>query len=46
MYGKHITSLPIDFQIQRIKEANEEFKGGRSHIGNCFKFLNKSKTSR
>lgn len=32
-YGKHVTGLPIDFQVQRIKEANEEFKGGRSHVG-------------
>lgn len=31
-YGKHLTGLPIDFQIQRIKEANEEFSGGRSHL--------------
>lgn len=32
-YGRHLTGLPIDFQIQRIKEANEEFKSGRSHLG-------------
>ena len=32
-YGRHMTGLPIDFQIQRVAEANEEFKGYRSHIG-------------
>lgn len=32
-YGRHMTGLPIDFQIQRIKEANEEFPKMRSHIG-------------
>lgn len=33
-YGKHMTGLPIDFQLQRIKEANEEHKGGlRSYLG-------------
>jgi len=32
-YGRHLTGLPIYFQIQKIKEANEEFKGGRSHMG-------------
>lgn len=30
-YGKHLTGLPIDFQLQRTKEANIEFNGGRSH---------------
>jgi hypothetical protein len=32
-YGRHLTGLPIDFQIQRITEANEEFKGVRSWCG-------------
>lgn len=32
-YGKYMTGLPIDFQIQRVKEANEEFKGTRSYCG-------------
>ena len=32
-YGRHLTGLPIDFQVQRIKDANEQFKGGRSHVG-------------
>lgn len=32
-YGKHITGLPIDFQLQRIREANEEFPHNRSHMG-------------
>lgn len=32
-YGKHLTGLPIDFQIQRIKEANDEFDSPRSHVG-------------
>lgn len=32
-YGRHLTGLPIDFQIQRTKEANEEYRGGRSHCG-------------
>lgn len=32
-YGRHITGLPIDFQLQRITEANNEYSGGRSHCG-------------
>lgn len=32
-YGRHLTGLPIDFQIQRVKEANEEYNGRRSHCG-------------
>ena|SRR5580700_5451634 len=36
-YGRHLTGLPIDFQIQRTKEANEQYsaKDGcyRSHCG-------------
>ncbi len=32
-YGNHLTGLPIDFQIQRIKEANEEYPNNRSHLG-------------
>lgn len=32
-YGRHLTGLPIDFQLQRLKEANEEFPHGRSHVG-------------
>ena len=32
-YGKHITGLPIDFQLQRIADANERYPGNRSHLG-------------
>ncbi len=33
-YGRQMTGLPIDFQLQRQTEANEEFAGGvRSAIG-------------
>jgi hypothetical protein len=32
-YGRHLTGLPIDFQLQRVKEANEEFPNNRSHLG-------------
>jgi hypothetical protein len=32
-YGRHLTGLPIDFQIQRAKEANDEFKNSRSWLG-------------
>lgn len=32
-YGRHLTGLPIDFQIQRTKEANELYRFGRSHLG-------------
>ncbi len=32
-YGRHLTGLPIDFQIQRVKEANAEYKGTRSWCG-------------
>lgn len=39
-YGRHLTGLPIDFQLQRIKEANEmhSSKDGcyRSHCGTHF----------
>ena len=31
--GKHMTGLPIDFQIQQQTAANKEFKGNRSAIG-------------
>jgi hypothetical protein len=31
--GKEITGLPIDFQIQRGTEANNEYVGGRSYLG-------------
>lgn len=33
LWGQKVTSLPIDFQLQRRKEANEEFKGRRHPIG-------------
>lgn len=32
-YGRHLTGLPIDFQIQTVKMANEKYPGGRSHCG-------------
>lgn len=31
--GKQMTGLPIDFQLQRQSEANEEFKDPRSALG-------------
>lgn len=31
--GKQMTGLPIDFQLQRISEANEKYPGNRSHLG-------------
>lgn len=31
--GRALTGLPIDFQIQRTTEANEEFTGPRSALG-------------
>ena len=31
--GKEITGLPIDFQIQQMTRANEEFPGDRSALG-------------
>lgn len=31
--GKTMTGLPIDFQIQQMTKANEEFIGDRSAIG-------------
>lgn len=33
LLGKHMTGLPIDFQIMRISEANEKHKGPRSYLG-------------
>lgn len=33
-YGRHLTGLPIDFQLQRVPDANAEFPdGGRSWCG-------------
>lgn len=32
-YGRHLTGLPIDFQIQRINDANKEFPNPRSWVG-------------
>lgn len=31
--GKHVTGLPIDFQIQQQSAANDKFKGPRSCLG-------------
>jgi hypothetical protein len=31
--GRQMTGLPIDFQLQRVTEANAEFKGPRSTLG-------------
>lgn len=31
--GRKMTDLPIDFQIQRLEDANKEFTGLRSAIG-------------
>jgi hypothetical protein len=32
-YGRHLTGLPIDFQIQKQSEANERHKGPRIPLG-------------
>ena len=32
LLGKHMTGLPIDFQIQRAEEANVRFKGIREPL--------------
>lgn len=32
-WGQRETGLPIDFQIQRMTEANKEFKGFRNPMG-------------
>jgi hypothetical protein len=31
-YGRHLTGLPIDFQLQQRTHANENFKGPRSAL--------------
>jgi hypothetical protein len=31
--GKQMTGLPIDFQVQQLSYANEQFKGLRSALG-------------
>ena len=31
--GKHITGLPIDFQVQQVDEANAKYDGPRSALG-------------
>ncbi len=33
LLGAEMTGLPIDFQIQSLTKANNEFKGSRSAIG-------------
>ena len=33
LLGKNMTGLPIDFQIQQMTHANENFKGKRSVLG-------------
>ena len=33
LLGKHMTGLPIDFQIQSESLANEQYKGSRSSLG-------------
>lgn len=32
-FGRHLTGLPIDFQIQKTVDANREFKCRRSALG-------------
>lgn len=32
-FGRHLTGLPIDFQIQQQTDANRQFQGQRSAIG-------------
>lgn len=32
-FGRHLTGLPIDFQIQQRTDANQQFPGSRSAIG-------------
>jgi hypothetical protein len=31
LFGQRMTGLPIDFQIQRLTNANEEYPGGHRH---------------
>ena len=33
LLGKYMTGLPVDFQIQQMTHANENFKGKRSALG-------------
>lgn len=32
-YGRRATGLPIDFQIQLLKDANKKYPNNRSHLG-------------
>lgn len=32
IWGNHVTHLPIDFQVQRMTDANDEFKGVRNAL--------------
>jgi predicted nucleotidyltransferase len=32
LLGKHMTGLPVDFQIQRAEQANRDFKGIREPL--------------
>lgn len=33
LWGRQVTGLPIDFQVQRVNDANAEFDGPRDPIG-------------
>ena len=33
VWGRKVTGLPIDFQIQRMTDANAEFSGRRNALG-------------
>lgn len=33
VWGQKVTGLPIDFQVQRVSDANDEFGGPRDPIG-------------
>ena len=33
VWGQKVTGLPIDFQVQRVTDANAEFNGPRDPIG-------------
>ncbi len=36
--GKQMTGLPVDFQIQTLKEANEKFRPTDGHSRSCLGF--------
>ena len=46
LWGQRVTGLPIDCQVQRMTDANEEFPFARNAIGLSVEILHPTKETR